>query len=224
MPDETEPRWLMLIHQLPPKPNYFRVKVWRRLQKLGAVAIKNSVYVLPRSDSAREDFEWVLREIVQEGGEATVCEARFVEGLSDDAIEALFDVARDSDYAQIVDDARQLSDGLPIAQIDDETRSRAEVDLARLRRRLGEVAAIDFFGAAGREPVEGLLSDIEKRLRVEAPAVPETSNDLLRADDFRGRIWVTRKGIHIDRMATACLVRGVAVFEDLYEYFKRRPA
>ena len=197
----------MLIHQLPPKPNYFRVKVWRRLQKLGAVAIKNSVYVLPRSDSAREDFEWVLREIVQEGGEATVCEARFVEGLSDDAIEALFDVARDSDYAQIVDDARQLSDGLPIAQIDDETRSRAEVDLARLRRRLGEVAAIDFFGAAGREPVEGLLSDIEKRLRVEAPAVPETSNDLLRADDFRGRIWVTRKGIHIDRMATAWLVR-----------------
>ena len=186
----------MLIHQLPPKPNYFRVKVWRRLQKLGAVAIKNSVYVLPRSDSAREDFEWVLREIVQEGGEATVCEARFVEGLSDD-----------SDYAQIVDDARQLSDGLPIAQIDDETRSRAEVDLARLRRRLGEVAAIDFFGAAGREPVEGLLSDIEKRLRVEAPAVAETSNDLLRADDFRGRIWVTRKGIHIDRMATAWLVR-----------------
>jgi len=197
----------MLTHQLPPKPNYFRVKVWRRLQKLGAVAIKNSVYVLPRSDSAREDFEWVLREIVQEGGEATVCEARFVEGLSDDAIEALFDVARDSDYAQIVDDARQLSDGLPIAQIDDETRSRAEVDLARLRRRLGEVAAIDFFGAAGREPVEGLLSDIEKRLRVEAPVAPEASNNLLRADDFRGRTWVTRKGIHVDRMATAWLVR-----------------
>src|SRR2546427_2041772 len=121
------------IHQIPPKPDYFRVKVWRRLQKLGAVAIKNSVYVLPRSDSAREDFEWVLREIVQEGGEATVCEARFVEGLSDDAIEALFDVARDADYVQIVDDARQLSDGLPAAKIDDETRSRAEVELARLR-------------------------------------------------------------------------------------------
>ena len=39
--------WLLLIHQIPPKPNYFRVKIWRRLQKLGAVAIKNSVYALP---------------------------------------------------------------------------------------------------------------------------------------------------------------------------------
>jgi len=197
----------MLIHQLPPKPNYFRVKVWRRLQKLGAVAIKNSVYVLPRSESAREDFEWVLREIVQEGGEATVCEARFVEGLSDDGVEALFDAARDADYAQIVDNARQLSDGLPTSKIDDETRSRVKLELARLRRRLDEVAAIDFFGAAGREPVEGLLTEIEKRLRVEAPVAPEASNNLLRADDFIGRTWVTRKGIHVDRMATAWLVR-----------------
>jgi len=43
------------------------VKVWRRLQALGAVAIKNSVYALPNTDDAREDFEWVLREIVKEG-------------------------------------------------------------------------------------------------------------------------------------------------------------
>lgn len=54
--------WLLLIHQLPPKPSYLRVKVWRRLQALGAVAVKNSVYVLPNTEEAREDFEWVLRE------------------------------------------------------------------------------------------------------------------------------------------------------------------
>src|SRR5439155_373840 len=68
MPPES---WLLLIHQIPPKPGYLRVKVWRRLQALGAVAIKNSVYALPNTDDAREDFEWVLREIVKEGGEAT---------------------------------------------------------------------------------------------------------------------------------------------------------
>src|SRR5579863_2240081 len=93
----SEARWLLLIHQIPPKPNYFRVKIWRRLQRLGAVAIKNSVYVLPKSDQAQEDFEWVLREIVQEGGDATLCEARLVEGLSDEQVEALFYAARDAD-------------------------------------------------------------------------------------------------------------------------------
>ena len=51
----NEEHWLMLIHQLPPKPDYFRVKIWRRLQRLGAVAIKNSVYVLPKNEQTQED-------------------------------------------------------------------------------------------------------------------------------------------------------------------------
>jgi len=73
----------MLVHQLPPKPAYLRVKVWRRLQGLGAVSVKNSVYALPASAEAQEDFEWLLREIQEGGGEALVCEARIVDGMTD---------------------------------------------------------------------------------------------------------------------------------------------
>jgi len=47
-------RWLLLIHQLPPSPAYLRVKTARQLQKIGAVAVKNSVYVLPNTESANE--------------------------------------------------------------------------------------------------------------------------------------------------------------------------
>src|SRR5207302_4644133 len=85
-----DPGWLLLIHQIPPKPNYFRVKIWRRLQRLGAVALKNSVYVLPKNDQAHEDLRWVLREIVAGGGDATLCEAHFVEGITDEQVEAMF--------------------------------------------------------------------------------------------------------------------------------------
>jgi hypothetical protein len=67
-PSEVPPRsWLMLVHQLPPKPAYLRVKVWRRLQGLGAIAVKNSVYILPASEQAREDFQWLLKEIEKSG-------------------------------------------------------------------------------------------------------------------------------------------------------------
>src|SRR2546427_913839 len=83
MPQSAATRWVLLIHQIPPKPDYFRVKVGRRLQRLGAAAIKNSVYVLPRSDETVEDFQWQMREIVAGGGEASVCEANFVDGLTD---------------------------------------------------------------------------------------------------------------------------------------------
>jgi hypothetical protein len=59
------------------------VKAWRRLQALGAVAVKSSVYVLPAGEQAQEDFEWLLREIVGDGGEGLICAARLVDGLSD---------------------------------------------------------------------------------------------------------------------------------------------
>ena len=83
-------QWLLLIHQIPPKPDYFRVKVSRRLKKIGARLLKNSVYVLPRSDEALEDFQWLAREIVADGGEATVCEASFIEGITDQELTAMF--------------------------------------------------------------------------------------------------------------------------------------
>ncbi len=68
MTECLEGKWLLLIHQIPPKPGYLRVKIWRKLQALGAVAIKNSVYVIPRNEQTLEDFQWVLKEIGTVGG------------------------------------------------------------------------------------------------------------------------------------------------------------
>src|SRR5499433_2049718 len=101
--------WLLLIHQLPAKPAYLRVKTWRRLQDLGAIALKNAVHALPMNEETQEDFEWLLREIVEGGGEAFVCEARLIDGLSDEELRALFDRARDADYAEIVKDAKVIT-------------------------------------------------------------------------------------------------------------------
>src|SRR3989304_5515517 len=121
MQESIEGRWLLFIHQIPPKPNYFRVKIWRRLQRLGAVAGKNSVYVLPKSDQTQEDFQWILREIMEGGGEASLCEARFVEGLSDEQIEELFQAARSSDYHRIAEEARRIAKSLPLnLRVDDD--------------------------------------------------------------------------------------------------------
>src|SRR5262245_40585379 len=134
---DSEGRWLLLIHQIPPKPDYFRVKIWRRLQRLGAVAIKNSVYVLPKNEQTQEDFQCVLREIVEGRGEASLCEARFVDGLSDDQVEALFQEARTKDYAEIAEEARRLAAvALPKGQIEDGRQTQTEIELAKLKRRL----------------------------------------------------------------------------------------
>src|SRR5580658_1877270 len=116
MPEPRETRWLLLIHQIPPKPDYLRVKIWRRLQRVGAVAIKNSVYVMPRSDQSLEDLQWTVREISAGGGDAWICEAGFVEGISNDQVEALFQAARDADYTAIGEEAKELARKFPMAK------------------------------------------------------------------------------------------------------------
>jgi hypothetical protein len=207
MTDAAEARWLVLIHQIPPKPDYFRVKVGRRLQRLGAVAIKNSVYVLPRSAETLEDFQWLLREITEEGGDASICAACFVDGLSDEQIHSLFHEARKADYSQISDDARRVGKTLPASgDLDASLRGQAETDLARVKRRFAEVGAIDFFNAPGREAAAGLIAGLESRLRP-APAPEAASRPSPGGDKCKGRTWVTRKGIHVDRMASGWLIR-----------------
>ncbi|MEK6577100.1 MAG: Chromate resistance protein ChrB, partial [Nitrospirota bacterium] len=163
MKNLNEGRWLILIHQIPHKPPYFRVKIWRRLQRLGAVAIKNSVYILPKSDQANEDFQWVLREIIGGGGDASLCEVNFIEGLSDEQVEALFRAARDADYSQIAEEAQRITGTLKPGS--HEQREQIEADLSRLKRHLEEVIVIDFFSAAGREAAEGSIASLEARVR-----------------------------------------------------------
>jgi hypothetical protein len=210
MPDPFENRsaWLLLAHQLPPKPAYFRVKIWRRLQDLGSVAIKASLYALPSNTETREDFQWLLREIQEGGGEATLFEARLVDGLTDQEVRALFDKARDADYEALAVEARSLAE--MVASDPEQWRVRIPEFrplLAKLHRRLTEVVEIDFFGANGRDAIEGLLSGIESRL-TEAVEI-EKKEETMPAEPEKphGRTWVTRMGVHVDRIASAWLIR-----------------
>ena len=142
-------RWLLFIHQLPPKPDYLRVKTRRRLRRIGAVAIKPTVYALASSDEALEDLQWLRREIEAEGGSVVIVEAQLVEGLSDEELDAML------------------------------ATERAD--------------------AGGDEGAETKPID-----RV----VP-------------GRTWVTRTGVHVDRIASAWLIRR---FIDPEARFKFVPA
>ena len=215
MSERPDNRWLLLIHQIPPKPDYFRVKIWRRLQRVGAVAVKNSVYVLPKSESTLEDFQWVLREITEGGGDASLCEAGFVEGLTDAQIESLFRAARDADYSTVAEEARELTKKVR-SHRSSESGAEVEAGVTKLRNRLTEIAAIDFFDSLGRQTAEGLVSSLERLVQ------PQDQNEpAIAVAHYRGRTWVTRKGIHVDRMASAWLIRR---FIDERARFKFVPA
>lgn len=205
MDGTPETGWLLLIHQMPPKPSYLRVKVWRRLQGLGAVAIKNSVYALPASAETREDFQWLQREIAELGGEATICEARFVDGLDDDQVRRLFNAQRDADYARLADDAKKALAALPPrGRPAADGAADAEAQLRRMERRFDQVVAIDFFGARGRAEAEAAVGAVRERIRPAAEPAPTNESNVAA---FRNLTWVTREKIWIDRIACAWLIR-----------------
>jgi hypothetical protein len=181
-------RWLLLIHQLPPEPAYLRVKVRRQLQRIGALPLKNSVYVLPNRDESLEDFQWLRRMILDDGGEATVSVADFLEGATDQGLEDQFCNVSRAAYSEFVKTVRQ-SDG-----------SGKELD--RLRSRLADLENKDWFDAPGRGDAERTLDEIAS-----AGSRDSGAAGLPAANRPEGATWVTRRDVHVDRMASAWLIR-----------------
>jgi hypothetical protein len=215
MAKTTPVKWLLLIHQIPAKPDYLRVKIWRRLQQIGAVAIKQSVYALPRTDQSYEDSTWILKEIVEGGGDGSISEAVLLEGLSDEQVVGLFRAARDPDYEKIIEDVQSLAEGLSKESAEGgENITKFRTQLSRLKRRFEDVGAIDFFGAPGRSAAEGALANVASRI---IGADQQEKRYARSVQNLKERTWVTRKGVYVDRIACAWLIRR---FVDIEAKFK----
>jgi hypothetical protein len=185
-------RWYLLIHQLPPEPLYLRAKIRQRLSRVGAVALKNSVYALPAREDSLEDFQWIAQEANAGGGEAYVCLAEFLDRKLDHELVARSRTERDADYEALVETARGWE-----KEAGPELPARAN----RARRRFEEIEKVDFFGALQRKQAEALVRKIESESRKSSPRPSPGRKPLM------GRTWVTRKGLHIDRIASAWLIR-----------------
>jgi len=193
-------RWLILVHRIPPKPLYLRVKIRQRLAGVGAIAVKNAVYLLPRNSDALEDLQWIAQEITAGGGDAHLFEGDFVDGVANDAAAAQFRQARDADYNALATDARAaLKEARSLA-----SALQLAAAHAALVRRFDEIHRIDFFKAPARKTAETAIASIEARLKKdqkEEKRMPKTKLAL------RGKIWVTRPNPGIDRMASAWFIR-----------------
>jgi hypothetical protein len=197
-------RWVLFMPTIPAKPASVRVKIWRRLQAIGAVGLRGSVYALPNREECVEVFEWVSRELGELGGQASICEGRFLDASTDDDIERRFIDARNADYAEIAAAAKQLAKKLEARRVAPERIAAFTDAHAKLVRRFGEVTAIDFLHVPGREAVEGLLAAIARALPRDGTRPGEPLAVMARPS---GATWVTRTGVHVDRIASSWLIR-----------------
>ena len=197
-------QFLLLIVSLPPNPSSLRVRVWRRLRALGAVALKRTVYLLPDTPDNYEQFQWLGQEIQRERGETILLRVDQIENMSRTDIIRLFHEARDPEYRQLATRYRKVIQALERKSA--AASARVDRDLAQLTKDFQKLRELDFFDAPGRAEVERLREAIDMRKRPpEKPTRPEKPALDLRA--LRGRRWVTRPRPHVDRIASAWLIK-----------------
>jgi hypothetical protein len=241
-------RWLLFIHQLPPKPDYLRVKTRRRLRRLGAVAIKQTVYVLPNTEEAFEDVQWLRQEIEAEGGSVVIAEAEFVEGISDEELDAMLA----SERAQNAEVAERTKDSIDPGRTW-VTRTDVHVDRIAsawlIRRFIDPEARFKFVPARGYRPrprelrfdmyeaeythvgedctFQTLVRRFGLRDRALA-AIGEIVHDIDCKDDrfhrpeTAGIAGMIRGIVQAHDTDNKRIERGSAVLDDLFEYFRKR--
>jgi hypothetical protein len=201
-------RWIGFSSSLASRPSSSqRVAVWRRLRQLGALAPAGSLYLLPASEAHAEAFSWLAQEVEEAGGRALVVEIEELHGPAEGLMVEEFRKARDEDYRKLAAEAEEAASSAPDTRRegDLETLERHRETLARLQRRLGDIARIDFFQAPEGTRAASALARLEEALgrdRDIPASVPPVAREA-----FVGRRWVTRPRPHVDRLACAWLIR-----------------
>jgi hypothetical protein len=134
--------WLFLVYRIPREPSAGRVFIWRKLQQLGAISLQDAIWVLPKTQRTQEQFQWLVTEIKELNGEATLWEAQAVSATHGDQLRKQFLESVEGEYREIIAALK--------------TKDR---DLGILSKRFQEAQSKDFFASSlGPKTREKLLA------------------------------------------------------------------
>jgi hypothetical protein len=191
-PTPTIP-WLLLMFTLPADKASQRVEVWRKLKKYGAIALRSSGYILPNRPETQERYEWLATAIRKYKGQASVAEVHAIDDLPPEKLKEMFIAARSKDYEALMAELKKLSG----------KHARPPDNLTKFRRRLDEIATIDFFSSAVRVRAEALLESFTAARN----GTPESASQRKARKDYLDKTWITRPRPGIDRVSSAWLIR-----------------
>jgi DNA-binding transcriptional regulator PaaX len=165
--DQNE--WIAISYTLPREPSRTRVSIWRKLKKIGAVSIQQSMWILPLCDMNNGLLNDVKKEVHQNGGEAIVI--TFLAADDDKkAIVEKFNVARDEEYGELLEqcedffreiDKEIARENFTFAEIEEN-----EEELRKLEQWYAKIAARDSFDAPLQEKAKSTLTKCSEALEL----------------------------------------------------------
>lgn len=204
-------KWLFLVHQVQTRNSKERVKIWRLTKKIGAVLYRNSVYVLPYSEERNEDFHWLCQQIRDSKGEASVFVTESNDKNENNELIEIFNTERNKDYEQILLRAKEAIKKLEsinlkknvVANIKSKTKGTNQII-----NEFNELKKIDFFNTLKGNDVKKVVEKIKQKLySIVGETTSSKNKSYYSIQDFQNKVWATRAHIHIDRIASAWLIK-----------------
>lgn len=143
--------WVLLAYRLPREPSTPRIALWRRLRRLGAVQVLDGLAALPRDSRTQEQLEWLVDEVLEANGEATIWFAQPGSRTHEQSLAARMSESVAAEYANVIEAARVARAKDPVA------RRRT---LARLRRTLHTIRSRDYFPPSERQSAQEAVEDL----------------------------------------------------------------
>lgn len=163
--DQNE--WVVINYTLPREPSRVRVSLWRKLKKIGAVNIQQSMWILPLTNENLSLFHDIKNEVAQNSGEAFVMKSS-VEEDGQKAIVERFNLARNEEYGELLEqcedffkeiDKEIARENFTFAEIEEN-----EEELNKLKQWYAKIGARDTFEASLKETSEITLSKCTEAL------------------------------------------------------------
>ena len=205
--------WILLLYALPKGKGPQRVALWRQLRRYGCLALNTSAYILPDRPSCYERLQWLAKQILDAGGEATVSKVLVIEGLDDQEIQKRFNAQRNAEYVELLKEASALRKrkgppGPLLRKFD------------RLKHLAKQTREIDYFGASKGRDLDDVLRQLEEELR--GTSQKDTA-PVLEAKHYLNKVWITRPNPEIDRCASAWLIRKFIDPKAKFQFAAQKP-
>lgn len=134
--------WLLLHYKLPAQPSARRVYVWRKLKRLGAILLNESVWILPDTPRTAEQFQWLAAEIQEMEGEAYLWQSSLILGVQENVLMEKFVEQVEQEYVDLLKKINGKKPNLP-----------------ELSRKYQQIVGEDYFHSdMGKEVREKLLA------------------------------------------------------------------
>jgi hypothetical protein len=196
--------WLLLIVSLPTSGATARMRIWRAIKTLGGAPLRDGAYLLPAHVEQASQFRALVADARAENGQAWLLTVTGDDADENASLRALFDRSADfSTWLAELAHARETLADLPAAE------------LARVKRRYARaydaIRGIDFFPNEASARADAQWRDFSAAIETcSSPGEPRAAGGTIPRRDrahYQGRQWATRRGLWVDRVACAWLIR-----------------